>query len=212
MKALCLSAYYNYFGPKYFYTLFTQGGPGWGDKDTFPTALRALNASWTMIQHHLQTQRYDDGTGHGQGSGMAMMQANPANEKEFESLFLHSNFIKFSVRRLMCDVCIEDPSALSPEKRLKGEEITFKGSITNRKGTIWKQLNLGTRIFATKEKDGLNDMGRLDTERDMWRVMERIGCVGAFSDDKICRRTRRHLDRTFGMVTRWEGGAEKSCS
>lgn len=71
VQSLCLSAYYNYFGPRYFYTLFTQGGPGWGDKDTFPTALRALNASWTMIPHRLQTQRYDDGTGHGKGSGMA---------------------------------------------------------------------------------------------------------------------------------------------
>ncbi|KAL8733092.1 MAG: hypothetical protein Q9166_002284 [cf. Caloplaca sp. 2 TL-2023] len=211
-KSLCLSAYYNYFGPTYWYTLFTQGGPGWGDKDTFPTALRALKVKWTMIPHHLQTQRYDDGTGHGKGSGMAMMQADPADEKEFKPLFLHSNFIKFSVRRLMCDTCMEDPSALSAEKRRKVEEVTFKGSISNRKSVIWKHLNFGTRIFATRVKDGLNDMGRLDTELDMWRVMERVGCVGVFSDDKICQRTRRYLGRTFGMVTRWEGGAERSCA
>ncbi|KAL8676588.1 MAG: hypothetical protein Q9186_006904 [Xanthomendoza sp. 1 TL-2023] len=211
-QSLCLSAYYNYFGPTYFYTLFTQGGPGWGDKDTFPTALRALKAKWTMIPHRLQTQRYDDGTGHGKGSGMAMMQADPADMQAFKPLFLHSNFIKFSVRRLMCDTCTEDPSALSTEQRLEDKEVTFKGFITNRKGPIWKQLNFGMRIFATKEKDELNDMGRLDTERDMWRVMERVGCMGVFSDEKICHRTRRYLDRTFGMVTRWEGGAERDCS
>ncbi|KAI4250761.1 MAG: hypothetical protein LQ352_005266 [Teloschistes flavicans] len=211
-KVLCLSAYYNYFGPTYWYTLITQGGSGWGDKDTFSTALRALGAEWTMIPHHLQTQRYDDGTGHGKGSGMAMMQADPADMKEFKPLFLHSNFIKFSVRRLMCDTCIEDPSALKAEQRLKGKEVTFKGSIANRKSPIWEPLTFGKRIFSTKIKDGLNDMGKLDTEKDMWRVMEKVGCEGVFSDDKICRRVSKHLERTFGESPKWEGGAERMCS
>ncbi|CAL8574348.1 mannosyltransferase [Xanthoria parietina] len=211
-KSLCLSAYYNYFGPKYWYTLLTQGGPGWGDKDTFPTALRALKAKWTMIPHRLETQRYDDGTGRGMGSGMAMMQADPADDTKFRPLFLHSNFIKCSVRRLMCDLCIEDPSALSAEQRTKGQEVTFKGSVSNRNSNIWKQLNFGIRLFATKDKDGLNNMGRLDTEIDMWRVMERVGCTGVFSEDGICRRTRGFLDKTFGLVASWEGGAERKCS
>ncbi|KAL8705395.1 MAG: hypothetical protein Q9201_001467 [Fulgogasparrea decipioides] len=211
-KSLCLSAYYNYYGPTYFYTLITQGGPGWGDKDTFPTALRALNATWTLIPHHLQTQRYDDGTGRGKGSGMAMMQADPADEKGFQSFFLHSNFVKFSVRRLMCDTCVEDPSALTADQRLKGQEVTFKGSVTNRNSPIWEALNFGQRIFATKLEEGLNDMGKWDTEKDMWRVMEKVGCEGAFSDDKICRRTRRHVDRTFGEAPKWEGGSERMCT
>lgn len=165
-----------------------------------------------MIPHHLQTQRYDDGTGHGKGSGMAMMQADPADMKEFKPLFLHSNFIKFSVRRLMCDTCIEDPSALKAEQRLKGKEVTFKGSIANRKSPIWEPLTFGKRIFSTKIKDGLNDMGKLDTEKDMWRVMEKVGCEGVFSDDKICRRVSKHLERTFGESPKWEGGAERMCS
>lgn len=211
-KSLCLSAYYNYFGPTYFYTLFTQGGPGWGDKDTFPTALRALKANWTMISHHLETQYYNDGTGHGMGTGMAMMQADPTHESKFMPLFLHSNFIKLSVRRLMCGECAEDISALSTEQRLKEEEVTFKGSISNHKSNIWEQLNYGDRIFATKTQDGLNNMGNLDTEKDIWRVMERVACVGVFSEEDICHRTRRHIDRTFGVVSRWEGGSERMCS
>lgn len=165
-----------------------------------------------MIPHHLQTQRYDDGTGHGKGSGMAMMQADPADIKDFKPLFLHSNFIKFSVRRLMCDNCIEDPSALKAEQRLKGQEVTFKGSVANRKSPIWESLTFGKRIFSTKIKDGLNDMGKLDTEKDMWRVMTKVGCEGVFSDDTICRRASKHLERTFGELSRWEGGAERMCS
>ncbi|KAL8715466.1 MAG: hypothetical protein Q9220_000800 [cf. Caloplaca sp. 1 TL-2023] len=211
-KALCLSAYYNYWGPSYFYTLFTQGGPGWGDKDTFPTALRALSANWTMVLHPLQTQFYDNGIGHRRGSGIAMMQADPANATHFCPLFLHSNLIKFSIRRQMCDECIEDPSALSAEQRRRSEEVTFKGSIIDRRSEMWEQLNFGQRIFATKIGDGLNDMGKLDTEKDIWRVMERVGCSGTFSDEKICRRIRRHLDMTFAKVTRWNGVSERMCS
>ncbi|KAL8949983.1 MAG: hypothetical protein Q9222_003946 [Ikaeria aurantiellina] len=211
-KALCLSAYYNYLGPSYFYTLLTQGGPGWGDKDTFPTALRAIDANWTMIPHPLQTQRYDDGTGHGKGSGIAMLQADPTNATHFSPLFLHNNFIKLSVGRQMGDECIEDPSALSAEQRRKGEEVRFKGSIVDRQSKIWEQLNFGQRIFATKTDGRLNDMGKLDTEKDIWRVMERVGCIGVYSDEKICRRIRRHLGRTFGDVKRWDGGAERMCS
>ena len=164
-----------------------------------------------MISHRLETQRYDDGTGHGTGSGMAMMQADPAGEKEFEPLFLHSNFVKLSVRRLMCAECVEDSSALNAQQRYDGKEVTFKGSIADHQNPIWEQLNFGRRIFATKGKDGLIDMGRLDTELDLWRVMERVACVGAFSDDKICHRTRRYLDKTFGRVTRWQGGSERMC-
>ncbi|KAL8831219.1 MAG: hypothetical protein Q9170_005390 [Blastenia crenularia] len=211
-KSLCLSAYYNYFGPTYFYTLFTQGSSGWGDKDTFPTALRALNASWTLVKHHLETQFFDDGTGHNMGSGMGMMQADPADEKSFKPMFLHSNFVKLSVRRLMCAECVEDSSALSVTQRLMGETVTFKGSIADRTDHVHDQMYTGRRLFATKTKDNLNHMGRLDTEKDIWRVMERVACVGAFSDEKICQRTRRHLGRVFGTVTRWEGGSEKICS
>ncbi|KAL8649250.1 MAG: hypothetical protein Q9210_004513 [Variospora velana] len=210
-KGLCLSAYYNYFGPNYFYTLFTQGGPGWGDKDTFPTALRALGAYWTLVSHRLQTQRYDDGTGHGMGSGMAMMQADPAHGEEFRSLFLHSNFVKLSPRRLMCTECVEDASALSAQQRLEGKRVIFKGSIVNHDSPIYSQLRYGKRLFATKAEDELNDMGKLDTEKDIWRVMERVACVGAFSEEEICARTKRHLETTFGEVARWDGGSEGTC-
>ncbi|KAI4088511.1 MAG: hypothetical protein LQ344_006025 [Seirophora lacunosa] len=210
-QALCLSAYYNYFGPDYFYTLLTQGGPGWGDKDTFPTAFRALNANWTLVPHRLQTQRYDDGTGKGMGTGMAMMQADPAHSEGFQPLFLHSNFVKFRVRRLMCAECMEDASALSAQDRSEGKSVVFKGHIMDRGSAIRNQMLHGKRVFATKTGDGLNDMGKLDTEKDIWRVMESVACVGAFSEEKICARTRRHLETTFGVESRWDGRPEGMC-
>ena len=198
----------------YFYTLITQGGPGWGDKDTFPTALRALEADWTMAPHKLQTQRFDDGTGtgHGRGPGFAMMQCDPADATTFRPMFLHSNLVKLSVRRLMCAECLEDESALNADERNEGKDVMFKGRIIMHEDELWEALNFSKRIYSTRTEEGLNDMGRMNTERDLWRVMERSACVGVFGDAKICQRTRRHLDKTFGTVGRWRGESNAVCA
>ncbi|KAI4213285.1 MAG: hypothetical protein LQ351_004026 [Letrouitia transgressa] len=321
-QTLALAAYYNYYGPQYFYTLITQGGPGWGDKDTFPTALRALSAPWHFVPHKLETQRYDGGRGYGIGTGMAMLQADPRYDNKQRPMFLHSNFVKMSARRLMCGTCVEDESALSEKQRENGEDVEFDGRVIMRKDPVWEMLNFSKRIFATriqienekekkekkeekrkkekeveegvddeddekgnekkeqeektkkagsnkssksknkgtgqggdKEEDNsedgveeeegqaklktqslsrsrailqrkpplksdsniqvleqqdkepfeLNWMGRLNTERDIWRVLERSACEGVWSEERLCRRTRRHLDLTFGKMERWRG-------
>ncbi|KAL4906786.1 hypothetical protein BDW74DRAFT_127440 [Aspergillus multicolor] len=49
MPTLLLSAYYNYYGPDYYYTLLDQGAPGAGDKDTFLHAATALNQSFYAV-------------------------------------------------------------------------------------------------------------------------------------------------------------------
>ncbi|KAI9373559.1 mannosyltransferase putative-domain-containing protein [Aspergillus egyptiacus] len=47
--ALVLAAYYNYYGPDYYYTLLDQGAPGAGDKDTFLHAATALNETFYAV-------------------------------------------------------------------------------------------------------------------------------------------------------------------
>lgn len=210
-QTLCLSAYYNYYGPKYFYTLITQGGPGWGDKDTFPTALRALSLNYTQIPHRLETQHYNKGNDQPTGSGMAMLQADPWDLEDFQPLFLHSNFIKFSVRRLMCTNCTELPSALTAQQRKKEADVYFVGQVQDRKHANWNALNHWKRIFATRGKSGLNHLGELDTERDIWRVLERLACVGVWSDTDLCLRTKRHLKLTFGVGESWRGAKQEQC-
>lgn len=211
-QTLCLSAYYNYWGPRYFYTLITQGGPGWGDKDTFPTALRALSLDYTQIPHRLETQHYNKGNDQPTGSGMAMLQADPSDLDDFQPLFLHSNFIKFSVRRLMCTNCTELPSALTEKQRKKDDAVFFVGQVHIRKHANWNALNHWKRIFAIRGKGGLNHLGMLDTERDIWRVLERLACVGVWSDEDICQRTKRHLKLTFGIGESWRGAKQESCN
>lgn len=140
-----------------------------------------------------------------------MMQADPARGEEFRSLFLHIIAVKLSPRRLLCTECVEDASALSAQERLEGKRVVFKGSIVDEGSTIHPQMRDGKRLFATKVEDELNDLGKLDTEKDIWRVMERVACVGAFSEEETCNRTRTHLEKAFGEVTRWDGGSERRC-
>ncbi|KAL2866098.1 mannosyltransferase putative-domain-containing protein [Aspergillus lucknowensis] len=49
LLTLLLSAYYNYYGPDYYYPLLDQGAPGAGDKDTFLHAATALNESFYSV-------------------------------------------------------------------------------------------------------------------------------------------------------------------
>lgn len=46
-KSLLLAAYYNFYGPGYYYPLLSQGAMGEGDKETFLAAATALNESST---------------------------------------------------------------------------------------------------------------------------------------------------------------------
>ncbi|KAL3461989.1 mannosyltransferase putative-domain-containing protein [Aspergillus heterothallicus] len=46
---LLLAAYYNYYGPDYYYPLLDQGAPGAGDKDTFLHAATALNQTFYAV-------------------------------------------------------------------------------------------------------------------------------------------------------------------
>ncbi|OJJ35941.1 hypothetical protein ASPWEDRAFT_60083 [Aspergillus wentii DTO 134E9] len=46
---LLLSAYYNYYGPDYYYPLLSQGGYGQGDKDTFIPAAAAMNKTFYTV-------------------------------------------------------------------------------------------------------------------------------------------------------------------
>ena len=214
-QGLCLSTYYNYHGPKYFYTLITQGGPGWGDKDTFPTALRALDVPWHLVPHPLVRIHEDrEHTGRGTGTGIAMMQADPASpdppqkgqNQTFVPLFMHSNTLKWGVLHFMCQTCPEDPTEQARRHDTTHPGATFKGRYEDSSEGVYGSLTQGKRIMATKNMEGWG----IDPEKDMWRVMERVACIGVWRDEIACNRTREYLEKTFGLVqqsnstaTRW---------
>lgn len=48
-KTLILSLYYNYYGPDYYYPLFSQGAAGEGDKETFVAAAHKLDLPYYQV-------------------------------------------------------------------------------------------------------------------------------------------------------------------
>ncbi|MCJ1476276.1 hypothetical protein MMC13_004942 [Lambiella insularis] len=174
-KSLCLAAYYNYFGPPYYFTLINSGWAGWGDKDTFPMALKALQEPYYQINHEIVTVFVTDTV-----QGIGMVQADPANETNSEPMFLHSNIIKWSMRDFLCLGCW----AL-------GGEISH---LENPSSPINKLLLEDRRIFA---EDQLPDIG-MDPEPLIWKVMEQLACRSVWGNKQVCEQARQHMTKTFG--------------
>lgn len=177
-QALCLAAYYNYYGPQHYYTLISQGWAGWGDKDTFPIALRAMKEDFFMVPHQLRTLFVNGTT-----VGIGMLQADPTNPIEYAPMFLHSNMIKWSIRNFMCIGCSFDQEDPVPMSFLEKPD-----------SPINTHLKQHSRIFKQEE---MNFMG-IDPEPLIWKSMEHTACRSVWKDDGLCRRTRLHMSETFG--------------
>ncbi|KAI9811174.1 MAG: hypothetical protein M1827_005625 [Pycnora praestabilis] len=80
---LFLAAYYNYYGPNYFYPLLAQSAPGEGDKDTFVAAALANNQSFYAIEETVKAIGYFSG---GVFKGCGMIQADPREDFIFYNI------------------------------------------------------------------------------------------------------------------------------
>lgn len=69
-KALLLALYYNLYGPKHYYPLFSQGSDGEGDKETFLAATVALGKPFYQVSKFLNAFGYFDNNNDFQGTGM----------------------------------------------------------------------------------------------------------------------------------------------
>lgn len=68
---LLLAAYYNYYGPDFYYPLQSQGAPGQGDKETFGWAAAATNSTVYRVHTPVAALGHDDSSGEFFGSAMA---------------------------------------------------------------------------------------------------------------------------------------------
>ncbi|KAL8701268.1 MAG: hypothetical protein Q9224_000581 [Gallowayella concinna] len=196
-KALCLAAYYNYYGPQHYYTMISQGWAGWGDKDTFLLALQSLRENFYMVPHQLKTL-FVNGTHHGIG----MLQADPTKTAGYEPMFLHSNIIKWSIRRFFCSGCAddeEDPVALSAWE--------------DPKSSIHPHLTKHHRIFPLEDMKSM----QIDPEPLIWKSFEHVACRSVWQHAELCNRTRDHMEQTFAYefprsgVSPIVGGGDQIC-
>ena len=74
-KAIFLSLYYNFFGPDYYYGLFSQGQAGEGDKETILAAAHKLGLPYYQVQEYIR--EFGESTGEYEFHIAAMGQYDP---------------------------------------------------------------------------------------------------------------------------------------
>ncbi|RMD44490.1 hypothetical protein DV735_g679, partial [Chaetothyriales sp. CBS 134920] len=162
--SLMLAAYYNYYGPDFYYPLQSQGAPGEGDKETFLWAAVAVGAPFYHVRTPLRALGYF--TTEGEWRGSAMLQADPMDdfERSIEDLygettnlteprpfFIHANFPKFR------------PSTIFTDKSFGAQGPTRDADGTMRR--VWHENGA-----ASAEVFGF------DLERRLWEEIRDIGC------------------------------------
>jgi alpha 1,2-mannosyltransferase len=109
--SLFLVAYYNYYGPSHYFGLFTQGGAGEGDKETWRTAAAVMKQPFYQVHNPIQ------GIGRsimGSDNRNAMVQYDPivdylrtgSNEHghkhpDARPMFIHANYPEFNPQWLV---------------------------------------------------------------------------------------------------------------
>ena len=182
-KSLLLAAYYNYYGPEYYFRLLSQGGQGEGDKETFINAASALNEPFFATAetvHGIGGARVD-----GSNGGWAMVQYDPIanymsihrNDSDVEAskrpFFLHANVPKLNPGNIF-------DLDNTPTKNAAGQYTR-----------LWDYDEHIMSVFG------------FDLEREIWEEMKWIGCEleGEFKDwqfrQGICANVTQYWHEVF---------------
>ncbi|KAK0985387.1 hypothetical protein LTR54_013782 [Friedmanniomyces endolithicus] len=207
--ALLLATYYNYHGPDLYYTLLNFGCAGWGDKDTFPVALRAINKPFSTVQAQPRDVWVNGQVGD-RRAGMLQMDPGSGDGKLATAFFLHATTIKWSHREFVCDGCLP---------------IWHTGSLSDAFTSRWEdadaelhaQLRANLRVLdvdmlqymptidasslSTPDNNSSAVGTQLDAEARIWRAMEHAACRSrAWRHSRTCEVARRYMIATFGFT------------
>lgn len=190
---LLLAAYYNYYGPQFYYPLQSQGGPGEGDKETFLWSTVVLGLPYYTVTKSVHALGYKTKAGEWRGSAMAQFDpiqdhhpdeedrqiAKDANTTFPRPFFVHANFPKL------------DPGQIF-EKESFGATGPTKDSDSQMR-----------RIWHKDELDAVNFFG-FDVERKVWLVVKEIACkyerrfVSWRGKRDICKKATQYWNTVFG--------------
>lgn len=196
-KSLLLATYYNYYGPDLYYTLINHGYAGWGDKDTFPLALRALNESYYSVPYAPQNVWVKDHVGERRVGMLQMALPGPNKRKAASSqpndkgtaMFLHATTIKWSHRDFICYQCLPIWHTDSPADPFVSRYEKQTAELSNLLRGNFRLLDEDVRTYTLKG---------VDPELKIWRAMEHAACRSrAWSHAKTCEVGRRYVTKTF---------------
>jgi alpha 1,2-mannosyltransferase len=209
--SLMLAAYYNYYGPSYYYPLLSQGAPGEGDKETFAWAATALKEPYYAVHERVMALGRHDTNGHYLGTAMAQhdpvadyaftkaygpphdrnKDADTGKENHFDiqesdvkPFFIHANFPKF------------DPSTIFDHKMRD-----FSDQIV---GQPTRDTN-GTSVRCWMDPARAVELFGFDIERRFWEEIKSTACdyehqFGTWrSKTGICQRTLEYWNDVFAV-------------
>jgi alpha 1,2-mannosyltransferase len=211
--SLMLAAYYNYYGPTYYYPLLSQGAPGQGDKETFAWAAITLKEPYYAVNQRVMALGRHDTNGHFLGSAMAqhdpiadyalVVEFGPPNTRAQQSsdtgkndnfeakasavkpFFIHANFPKF------------DPGTIfSYAMRDGNDQVIGDGGPTLDSN--------GSFVRCWMDPAKAVDMFGFDAERRFWEEIKKTACedeakFGTWRGKLgICEQTKKYWDAVFG--------------
>ena len=178
LGTLLLAAYYNIWGPEWYYPLLSQGSLGQGDKNTFETAAIVLGAPWYRVRTAVRALTRVTGQ---EVKGSAMVQADPRLDylkyEENEDVtvapaFIHANTPKMNAGHLVDEGDLQDTKT---SKHLR----------------LWGPAHELLKMFDE------------DVELKTWVVVRDVGCelAGVIKEWKgrqdMCQRLKTHWDAVF---------------
>lgn len=174
LKTLLLAYYYNYYGPAYFYPLFSQGFPGEGDKETFYLASRVVKENSYLITGH-KTKSFGYKNKQGSYTGQGILQVNPNDFNKY--WFLHINYPKLDILQMYKSGFFENKSRtrywdLIRNAQADGKEQAFKKTLGfDYEFEIWKLMVeilqtdfKGFRLFEEIGNDEIADYVKIHLE------------------------------------------------
>ncbi|KAK0515914.1 hypothetical protein JMJ35_001948 [Cladonia borealis] len=189
LDSLLLTAYYNVFGPKYYYPLLSQGAMGQGDKETFLAGAVVLGKPYYRVREKVGTIGYFDSNKQFHGGAMVQWHAadeyasqNATEKKKPRPFFLHANVPKMNVAHMLDENAIYQPDT---QKRVR----------------VWGK------------EESVRSMFGFDVEKMVWNEMREMACQlkDTLKDFKgrqnICKRAQEHYREVFEVKT--GGGVKK---
>lgn len=202
--SIALAAYYNHFGPEYYYPLQSQGAPGQGDKETFPNAALALKEDFYWVRTMVTAIGRMDSSGHFLGS--AMVQYDPIVDFQHES------------DTPQPDLNPDGKETGHPGERPKGErpKQTIPPRTINKPmfihanfpkfdpRTIFNENDVGNGVRASPPRDSNGTYVRCwdmteeaavqrfgyDVERRFWDVIKTVACEDLLGKGDMARKTK----------------------
>lgn len=188
---LMLSLYYNVYGPKVFYKLFSLGAQGAGDKDTFVAAAVVLQQGYYQVKSLIHTHGYMDSNNEFQG--VAMRHADPLKDfslykrKVVAPLFEKDTIYKTTQEQIKY-LKMVDKDDFNDQSNIESFSLHCNfpkiDPLTYRDGILYdaKNIRLKHRAYGdlktskVMEINGQRATVRVSFELDIWTQMQDILC------------------------------------